>query len=788
MIADLPASFSTTAESAIQRLEPDLSPHEMAANARDLADAMVERGEACPSDETADPYNLECRLIHFEWAQQAKHFLMLYRDVQLQLQIAALLAQENKTDGDTVRTLYERSRDTLREALQEWEGDHHSRLEALERNDRARKRQLNAWKLQHNPWPLYRHQLKEIANQTETLAKEYDALEQESDHLAKVRELLAEAIAGSRTTLENARERAEEIIRFINQEQATLERPRAIAARLEDMVEDDQPALRLDRYTNAVTAGIARLSEEQRVTVASDEGILRYKEINFRRSTDQWVSAQVMPLIYEMWELSEQMRNGLDVASANVRNRTLLLANEIKAGNEVEFDNRQLIQPLTTFLNKTSELREQYSRLRERVEHLIYKDLELASAYRGVPGFLPLPLQRGIDAFTRRQGRVLGRVSEWLAKYASGLNRRIGEATREEKLSVAEKTVRVVRQRTLSARNNAYTNILMTRGYIGESFLVGRERETAHLRELIDNWKAGYRGAVILTGERLAGKTLFGELVTNRFFAGQTIRLEPNASITVQGRRTKTTGDLEDALSFVQKYTVQSRPLVWIDDLETWTDKDTTFAANVRTLGEYIDDYSGRIFFLVSTSNAVYNHHSRYREIDRVFQSEINLDDFSLPDMEQAVRIRHGATHKILVDEDGEAVSDAHFAKLVRRIYRSTEGNVGDTINRWAYYTQRFDDDRVHQPSGKRYALPAFLSPDTATLLATLLLERRTRDYRLRKLFGPAYQERYASILQRLIRIGLITRNPDGSLEITESIVNDVGRLLEDESYLIYTR
>ncbi|WP_116106569.1 hypothetical protein [Lewinella sp. IMCC34191] len=788
MIADLPASFSTTAESAIQRLDPDLSPHEMAATARELADAIVERGEACPSDESADLSDLECRLLHFEWAEQAKHFLMLFRDVQLQLQIAELLVRERKTDKASVRTLYERSRGTLREALGEWEGDHQARLEALQRNERTRKKQLSAWKLQHNPWPLYRHQIKELAKQSASLADEYDALRQESDHLAKVRELLEEAIAGSRSTLDRARQRAEDIIEYINQEKADLERPGSIAAKLEDFAEQDLAPPRLDRYTNAVTAGIARLSEEQRVTVASDQGILRYKEINFRRSTDQWISAQVMPLVYEIWELSEQMRNGLDVASANVRNRTLLLANEIKAGNEVEFDNRQLAQPLTTFLNKTTELRQQYDTLRERVEHLIYTDLELASAYRDVPGFLPLPLQRGLDAFTRKQGRVLGRLTEWLGKYASGLNRRIGEATREEKLSVAEKTVRVVRQRTLSPRNSAYTNILMTRGYIGESFLVGREQETAHLRQLIDNWKAGYRGAVILTGERLAGKTLFGELVTNRFFAGETIRLEPNASITVQGRRTKTTGSLEAALSFVQKYTVQSRPLVWIDDLETWTDKTTTFAANVRALGEYIDDYSGRIFFLVSTSNAVYNHLNRYLEIDRVFQSEINLDDFSLPDMEQAVRIRHGATHKILVDEDGESISDAHFAKLVRRIYRATEGNVGDTINRWAYYTQRFDDDRVHQPTGKRYSLPAFLSPDTATLLATLLLERRTRDYRLRKLFGPAYQERYASILQRLIRIGLVTRNADGSLEITESVVNDVGRLLEDEAYLVYTR
>lgn len=788
MTADLPATFRATAEGAIRGLTPDTPVDEMAATARQLAAAIVERGNACPVGEEADPTHLECQLLHFEWAGRARYFLLLFRDVQLQLQKSLLLARHRAGARASVDDLYARSRNVLASALQEWESDHEARQDALQRNEKARRKQLGVWKHQQDPWPAIREQIREIGRQCTSLAKEYHALEQVSDHLGKVRELLAEAIEESGGILERSRRRAGEIVDLINAEDASPERPGAIAAKLEDLAGEEVALARLDRYTNAVTAAIGRLSESQRVTMAPQAGLLRYKEVNFRRSTDQWVSAQVMPLLYEMWELSEQMRNGLDVALANVRNRSLLLANEIKADNEVTVDTRQLALPLTNYLQKTVQSREQYAELRARVEELIARDLQLAAVYRDTPGFLPLPLQRGIDAFTRKQGRLLGRVGDWLAKHVSGVNRFIGEAAREEKLSVSEKTVRVIRQRTLSPENAAYTNILMTRGYIGESFLVGREREIAHLRQLIGSWKLGYRGAVVLTGERLSGKTLFGELITNRFFAGETIRLQPNALLTVSGRRIRTTGDLGAALAFVEKYTVQSRPLVWIDDLESWTDKDRTFAQNVRALGEHIDDYSGRIFYLVSTHNAVYHHLNRFLDLERVFQSEVNLDDFSLADMEQAVRIRHGATHKVLVDEDGEPLSDAAFAKLVARLYRATSGNVGDTINRWAYYTRRYDEDRVHQPRERRYALPSFLSPDTATLLATLFLEKQSRDYRLRKLFGPAYQERYASILQRLIRVGLVNRTADGSLEITESVVNDVGRQLENESYLNYTR
>ncbi len=787
MTADLPATFTTTAERAVNRVDPAGPVEEMARHARDMAEAMVARGDACPVGEEENFTDLECRLIHFEWAERAKHFLLLYRDVQLQLQIASLYAREKRTDEAAVSDLYARSRAALTAALHEWDGDHTARLEALQRNQKQGSRQLRAWKLQHNPWPLYRDQLRKIAGQSEALTTEYRQLGKLAVRFGDLRGQLADTIAQTEEMTTRAQQRAAEMVRFIQEGNTTSERPGVVAARLDDSVTDEAAPPRLDRYTNRVNALIAGLPDKLKVTIAAEEGLLRFKEVNFRWSTDQWMSAEIMPLLYELWELSEQITNGLHVAVANVRNRALLLSNEAKAGQEITVDNNQLAQPLVTFLERTAERQAQYAKIRTRLEGLIGRDLFLTTAYRPTPGFLPLPLQTGIDAFTRRQGRWLTFLQGWLGRHVTGLNKLLGDAAREDKLSVSEKTVRVVRQRTLSPANSAYTNILMTRGYIGESFLVGRERETEHLRQLVDNWKLGFRGSVILTGNRLAGKTLFGELITNRFFAGHTIRLQPNSSVTVQGRRTRTTCDLAAALSFVQKYTVHTRPLVWIDDLETWADGEAALASNVRALGEHIDDYSGRIFFLVATSNAVYQHLNRFLDLGRVFQSQINLDGFTLPDMEKAVRIRHGATHKVMVDADGEPVSEAAFAKMVKRIYRATGGNVGETINRWAYYTHRFDDERVYQPTGRRYSLPSFLSPDTATLLATVLLEKQVRDYRLRKLFGPAYQERYASILQRLLRIGLLTRVPDGSLEITESIANDIGGMLESEDYLKYS-
>jgi len=554
---------------------------------------------------------------------------------------------------------------------------------------------------------------------------------------------------------------------------------------LDEYIADAKPPPQIHDYTNELNAHIAKIVEQTRVTVGADHGVMQYKDVNFQRATNQWISAEVLPQLYELWELSQQVAGGLDVAINNVRNRSLLIANELKAGEtRVDLEIENLSQPFQDFLERVKSSQPTYDEIKNGLVNIIDADLKLTSVYRPVPGFLPLPLQTGLNEFTRRQGRWLAPVKEWLGNTFRGFERWRGDAAREDRMSVSEKVVRAIEQRQITGGNEAYTNIVMTKGYIGESFLVGREAETAQMRSLVANWRQGYRGAVMLTGRRLSGRSLFGEMISNRIFPNNVIRLVPNGVISVGGRRMQTTGKLSEALAFVQKHTIHTKPMVWIDDLELWWDNNTSLAENVAALGAHIDNYSAKIFYLVSTTNAVYAHLNRFRDLDRIFQAEVNLDDFSVEDMQRAIRIRHGATHKKLVDQDGEPLSDLAFDRLVKKLHRSAYGNVGDTLNRWAFMMEFCNEDSVTPSQVRRYRLPAFVNTDTGLLLTTIFLERRTKDYHLRKLFGPSFDQRYRSVLQRMLRVGLITRSNDGWLSIRESVVTDVGRALENNGYL----
>ncbi|MEM9260841.1 MAG: hypothetical protein AAGA62_14430, partial [Bacteroidota bacterium] len=463
-----------------------------------------------------------------------------------------------------------------------------------------------------------------------------------------------------------------------------------------------------------------------------------------------------LPPRYELKEILEQEQANLQVALTNVRNRSLLLASEASEPGKPPYDPEELFAPIHDFLTNSPEHQQEFLRLQKQIADKVVNNLTLASAYRANESFLPLPMQRGLTNLTRRQSQIITSVTEWLGEHIAGLERLRGDAVREDRLSIAEKVVRVIQQRKGTEENAAYTSILTTKGYVGESFLVGRDDEAEQVGAVIKNWRLGYRGAVILSGQRLAGKTLFGELVANRFFTTNTIRLRPNSNITAFGRHLKTTGDLGEALSFIEKYALQSHPLVWIDDLETWWDKNNNLAANVRELADHIDNNSGRVFYLVATTRAVYEHLDHFMDLDQVFQADINLDYFSLEEMQQALVVRHGATHKTLVDKDGEPLSERAFAKRVRRLFRAANGNVGDTLNMWAYLTEKYDEDCVTPSNGWRYSLPNFLTPEMATVLATIFLEKRTNEYQLRQLFGPSFSTDYRGVLKRLLRIGIL--------------------------------
>jgi hypothetical protein len=265
------------------------------------------------------------------------------------------------------------------------------------------------------------------------------------------------------------------------------------------------------------------------------------------------------------------------------------------------------------------------------------------------------------------------------------------------------------------------------------------------------------------------------------------IRLSPKTIVHCNGRKHQTTFDLGAALDFVKRYNYKSlRLMIWIDDLETWADADNLITENVRKLKKFIDNYSNQIFVMVSISNWAKAHLNSVYDIDRMFQANFNLDRMNIEEIQRAILIRHGATHRTLVDNNLEEVKRKQLIKMVQKVSRAGEGNIGEVLNLWALSIQLLDEEQVQFSFPQTYAMPDFINPDIGIVLSTIMMEKRTNEYRLRKQFGKAFEEKYKSIVQRLISVGLLVRYIDNYLEVNEIVVNEVGRLLEEGKYIVF--
>ncbi len=724
-------------------------------------------------------------IINFIWADRVKSFFILWRDVLFQEQKAHILLLENKITGAALEDLKNKSKDVVSSAANELNILLEEEITKINETKKGLGKNIGKWKLQQNPWPIYKEQINKLVEQCQELNTQYTALKMLVSDYASIKKTIQEEIYFCKNGIQTIKNNTQKTITFI--ENNIAEKPGSIPSYLEGAEEVLNIRNHLQIFTEAYEKNLEALPDKVRATVAASEGVLNYREIFFKKNTRQWLESEIKPLFYEIWELTDNVVYGMKMSLINIRNRVIMAINESKEGGELRLEKDDASQPLHAFLKKENSWENNFTELGELINARLSDQLNIANIYQLNKEFLPLPLEYAVSQLGIDQHKLIDKIKEWLKRITGRVEKIKTTVAQEELMSISERVVRYIQSRKGEVTNNQYASIFLTKGYLGESFWVGRQNEIRHIENIVEQWRLGYRGAVTLSGSRYCGKTIFGELMANRYFPENTIRVFPNNILNIKGRKLETGHDLGKALDFIRKNTIQERPLVWIDDLELWNGNGIALHTNVRQLKKHIDNYSGQLFYMIAMSNWTKAHLDRIFEINKIFQTEIHLDRMTFDEIHKAILIRHGATHKILADENGEEIAPQTFSKLISKIYKSENGNIGDALNQWAFSTKKIDEETVTHESAPQHLLPDFISPDAAVLLAAIMMEKRTNEYRLRKMFGPAFTEKYASVLKRLLSVGILSRQLDGWLELNEVAANETGRLLGQKGYLMFS-
>ena len=746
----------------------------IAHGATTIEDGIIALGDYALGRQEED-FHHDFLFLHFVWAEQAKNFLILWRDALMEIEKAEVLRWDGQTDEAAVTALRKATAEVIIDASEEL-------LASLTPVDLLeQEKNVASWKHQKNPWLVYREQLLKIQEQCHQIQTQYKQLKEVAGIFQQLQKAVLELLEVAERENADFVLRAQEVITLI-QEALPPEgevRPGRIAAKLEDISSLMELPNQLEILNQEISQQVATLPEKIRFPMATEGGMVQYRDLALQRSVPNWLEAKVMPVVFEIWEIAEHIRNSMKTTLLNVRNRSSLLAAELKEGKSLQTSWQELSQPLDTFLENAAKWEDEVLAHRQTIERRFEQSFLISNIYLSEEEFLFLPFQSSIKYLTQNQNEFRLRVeNSWgqLRRWVQRIRRTVVE---EEALSPAEKLIRVIRSRKPEDADSHYTSIFLTKGYIGESFWVGRQSELNHISQLLENFEQGFRGALVLYGQPMSGKSLMGEVIANRFFPRNCIRLQPNSPISLEGRRMTSSYDLEESLEFVRKYSLNMRPLIWIDDLELWRDPQIPLSKNIRHLIHYLNNYADDQFFMISMGPRLKAYLDRYFQLDKVIPSAIRLDRMGMNQILEAIWIRHGATNQKLVDAAGNEVEPQLFRKLVSKIYKASKGNIGEALNRWAYSIKSLEDEKVIFQDLPRYQLPDFLTPDMILMLETFLMNKRLNEYQLRKMFGPAFKTKYVNLLNQLLGVGILLRQLDGWLEVNELIVNDLSRMLD---------
>ncbi|HFC00746.1 MAG TPA: hypothetical protein ENJ53_08075 [Phaeodactylibacter sp.] len=731
--------------------------------------------------EIDDIEKLPAYVIHFVWMEHSKSFMILWRDIIFQRQKALVLQTEGKVTLDALQQHQEESMQVIKNGAQSLKDFLEAEVHMVATNNRKRERQLFEWSALKNPWGIYKNQLEQLNIQCLQMLEQTPDLIRTTRDFQNIKKWVLQNIDDCRSEIKQFKILAKEYIKYIKEN--IEENPAKVVGYLENEEANIGQNEHLQILNLSIEEQINRMVGQMQVSVGTNGGVLLYQEINFQRNARQWMDSETIPLIYEMWELNGSIGNSLKMALINICNRALLFSTQQKEGNTTDFDDAAFCSPLVSFLENINSWEADLKKLTQLIQQRMKNDFHVSEVYDTERPFLLVPLQSTINQYKLTQNPWIVKVKNWWQKQIKAIRKLKTSVEHEESLSVSEKIVRFAQSRKAPLGNTQYSSIFMTKGYIGKSFWVGRVQDLHRFEQIVKQWKSGIRGAVLLTGQRFSGKSSFGEYVSSIHFSHATIRLTPHTTIKVEGRKFNTTYDLEAALDFIQKHSLHSHPLIWVDDLEYWIDPNISLSKSIRALLTCIDKYGSRMFFMVSMGNWFAKHLDKNYGILKRFQAEINLDKMSREEVKKAILIRHGATHKILVDKNNEEPTPQDFQKITGQVYQKANGNIGEALSHWSYAIHRVDDEKVKYIPIPNYSLPDFLNPDAALILSSLTMEKRSTEYRLRKLFGPPFRKKYQYIIQRLISVGVLTRHLSGSLEVNEVMANEVEQKCHTEVF-----
>ncbi|MEJ2109246.1 MAG: AAA family ATPase, partial [Acidobacteriota bacterium] len=375
----------------------------------------------------------------------------------------------------------------------------------------------------------------------------------------------------------------------------------------------------------------------------------------------------------------------------------------------------------------------------------------------------------GIQFLEKRIIRLLYSKSEGLLLARRLKSRNVSAAGNAPVLDLAQSLI--PEKKMLQSLPRFYVNLFSSRSSIGSEFYIKREEDEERMRQAVDRYNDGYKGGILVLGERNAGKTAFCKQVTDELFPKKNIlhlfapnegstRVEDLARILEQ--ETGLQGTPVEILASLSHETV-----LVIHDLELWFAQHEEGSEVVQFLVQLMDRFNEKILFIVNCNPHSFSLIDAIEPIRNRFISTIELSPLSTEELKDLILLRHHSSglHFRWKGRAEKKMSELRLASLFDAYFAFSEGNPGAALNAWLGSILRRTGDTldIRTPEIPNLTPLRNMDEDMLVILSVFAIHKRLTTAKLARITCLEIPD-VEKQMNTLKRCGLIEERGRGSL------------------------
>jgi amino acid transporter len=336
-----------------------------------------------------------------------------------------------------------------------------------------------------------------------------------------------------------------------------------------------------------------------------------------------------------------------------------------------------------------------------------------------------------------------------------------------------------------------YRQLFLGRSTVSSDFWVGRSEEVAQGIRAIENNREGYRGALVVTGAGMSGKSAYCRHLTRKMFdKSRSYHVFPPRSGSVDIERFKQS--LRDALEVQGELgdifqSVKEQSAIVLHDLELWWSRSEDGLDVIKLVLRLIEDYGHRTLFVLNMNTYAFRFISKVLPLADHALSVVNCGPLSAEELKDVILLRHRSTgHRFRLDNKiEEQLSEWALARIFTGAFDYSMGNVGVALQAWVSHAESVQRSTIALRLPRATNLDLFdeLRMEWIAILIQFVLHKRLTRERLLTI-TRASEPSLAVAVNTLIRMGIVTESSAGVLELNRFVAHMVTTHLEERGLL----